>query len=238
MEKLIFIVDDEPSIQKLLTHWVKNQWKYKVEMFDKGQDMLDSLSHKPDLILLDIMLPDSNGVELLPKIKEHDPNLPVIMLSAQGSIEVAMDATEALANSANLRVETEVEPDMPQVLSDKDRCIQVVTNLISNAIKFTPDGGHILIRGYKPEISDNVVQISITDTGLGVPSVEQQYIFQKFTQVGDSLKDKPPGTGLGLSICEKIVEYYGGKIWVESELGKGSTFSFTLPIVPQVHSET
>ncbi len=92
MEKLVFIVDDEPSIQKLLTHWVKNQWKYKVEIFDKGHDMLENLSQKPDLILLDIMLPDSNGVELLPKIKEHDPNLPVIMLSAQGSIEVAMDA--------------------------------------------------------------------------------------------------------------------------------------------------
>lgn len=92
MEKLIFIVDDEPSIQKLLTHWVKNQWKYNVEIFDKGQDMLDNLSQKPDLILLDIMLPDSNGVDLLPQIKEFDPNLPVIMLSAQGSIEVAMDS--------------------------------------------------------------------------------------------------------------------------------------------------
>ncbi|MEN8191581.1 MAG: sigma-54 dependent transcriptional regulator [Bacteroidota bacterium] len=92
MEKLIFIIDDEPSIQKLLTHWVKNQWKYNVEIFDNGQDMLDNLSKNPDLILLDIMLPDSNGVDLLPEIKEYDSNLPVIMLSAQGSIEVAMDA--------------------------------------------------------------------------------------------------------------------------------------------------
>ena len=92
MEKLIFIVDDEPSIQKLLTHWVKNQWKYNIEIFDKGYDMLDNLSKNPDLILLDIMLPDCNGVELLPKIKEYDANLPVIMLSAQGSIEVAMEA--------------------------------------------------------------------------------------------------------------------------------------------------
>ena len=92
MEKLIFIVDDEPSIQKLLNHWVKNQWNYNVEIFDKGQEMLENLSKNPDLILLDIMLPDSNGVELLPKIKEFNPNLPVIMLSAQGSIEVAMEA--------------------------------------------------------------------------------------------------------------------------------------------------
>ncbi len=92
MEKLIFIVDDEPSIQKLLTHWVRNQWKYNIEVFDKGYDMLDNLSKKPDLILLDIMLPDCNGVELIPKIKSYDENLPIIMLSAQGNVEVAVNS--------------------------------------------------------------------------------------------------------------------------------------------------
>jgi len=92
LEKLIFIVDDEPSILKLLTHWVKNLWKYKVEMFENGMDMMSNLSKDPDLILLDIMLPDCNGVDLLPKIKAVKPNLPVIMLSAQGSIEVALSA--------------------------------------------------------------------------------------------------------------------------------------------------
>lgn len=92
MEKLIFIVDDEPSIQKLLTHWVKNQWKYNIEVFDKGYDMLDNLSKKPDLILLDIMLPDCNGVDLIHKIKSYDENLPIIMLSAQGNVEVAVNS--------------------------------------------------------------------------------------------------------------------------------------------------
>lgn len=92
MEKLIFIVDDEPSIQKLLTHWVKNQWKYNIEVFDKGHDMIDNLSKRPDLILLDIMLPDCNGVDLIPKIKAYDENLPIIMLSAQGNVEVAVES--------------------------------------------------------------------------------------------------------------------------------------------------
>ncbi|VAX20139.1 Two-component system response regulator protein [hydrothermal vent metagenome] len=92
MEKLIFIVDDEPSIQKLLTHWVKNQWKYNIEVFGKGFDMIDNLSKKPDLILLDIMLPDCNGVDLIPKIKSYDENLPIIMLSAQGNVEVAVNS--------------------------------------------------------------------------------------------------------------------------------------------------
>ena len=90
--KLIFIVDDEPSIRKLLTHWVKNQWGYEVVTFEKGLDMMKELDQNPALILLDIMLPDSNGVELLPEIKRHNPNLPVIMLSAQGSIEVALES--------------------------------------------------------------------------------------------------------------------------------------------------
>jgi len=92
LEKLIFIVDDEPSIQKLLTHWVKNQWKYNIEVFDKGHDMIDNLSKRPDLILLDIMLPDCNGVDLIPKIKAYDENLPIIMLSAQGNVEVAVES--------------------------------------------------------------------------------------------------------------------------------------------------
>jgi two-component system response regulator AtoC len=90
--KLIFIVDDEPSIRKLLTHWVKNQWGYEVVTFEKGLDMMKELDQNPALILLDIMLPDSNGVELLSEIKSYNPNLPVIMLSAQGSIEVALES--------------------------------------------------------------------------------------------------------------------------------------------------
>lgn len=92
MEKLIFIVDDEPSIRKLLTHWVKNQWGYEVIAFEKGLEMLKELDLNPSLILLDIMLPDVNGVELIGEIKKYNSNIPIIMLSAQGSIEVALES--------------------------------------------------------------------------------------------------------------------------------------------------
>ncbi|MDP4194240.1 MAG: sigma-54 dependent transcriptional regulator [Bacteroidota bacterium] len=92
MEKLVFIVDDEKAISKLLTYWVKDKWKYRVEVFDKGEDVLRRLSAGPDIVLLDIMLPDINGVEVLKKIKQFDENIPVIMLSAQGSVEVAIEA--------------------------------------------------------------------------------------------------------------------------------------------------
>jgi len=92
LEKLIFIIDDEDPILKMLTHWTKNQWNYNVKTFTKGNDGLNALSENPDLILLDIMLPDINGNEVLARIKQKCPFLPVIMLSAQGSVEVAMES--------------------------------------------------------------------------------------------------------------------------------------------------
>jgi len=92
VNKLIFIVDDEQSISKLLTYWVKEKWKYDVEVFTNGEDALRRLGVKPDLILLDIMLPGMNGIDILKRVKQIDENLPVIILSAQGSIEVAVEA--------------------------------------------------------------------------------------------------------------------------------------------------
>ena len=92
MEKLIYIVDDEKPISKLLSHWVKDRWKYRVEVFDNGEAILKNLSGNPDLILLDIMLPDIDGIEILKRIRTYNEHLPVIMLSAQGSIEVAVEA--------------------------------------------------------------------------------------------------------------------------------------------------
>ncbi len=92
MEKTIFIVDDEESILKLLSHWVKNEWKYNIKTFTSGNDFLDSLYEGPDLVLLDIMLPDISGIEILKRIKRNNKNLPVIMLSAQASIDVALES--------------------------------------------------------------------------------------------------------------------------------------------------
>lgn len=91
MEKVIFIVDDEAAILKMLTHWVQNQWNYKTRVFTNGNDALLAMNENPDLVLLDIMLPDINGLEVLTRIKQKNPGLPVIMLSAQGSIEVALE---------------------------------------------------------------------------------------------------------------------------------------------------
>ena len=92
MSKLVFIVDDEPAISKLLSYWVKDKWKYQAQTFTNGEDVLRNLTQRPDLILLDIMLPGLDGLETLKRIKQFDDNLPVIILSAQGSIEVAVES--------------------------------------------------------------------------------------------------------------------------------------------------
>jgi len=141
-------------------------------------------------------------------------------------IERAAIATSALFAQKGLAQIKDVEDELPEVVGDKDRLIQVVINLISNAVKFT-DEGSVTCRAKR---TNNKLVISVVDTGEGIAEADQPKVFEKFKQVGDTLTDKPKGTGLGLPICKQIVEHHGGRIWVESEPGKGSTFSFTLPL--------
>jgi signal transduction histidine kinase len=101
-----------------------------------------------------------------------------------------------------------------------------MANLLNNAMKFTRPGGKIVLRG---EFLDEEVRVSVTDTGIGVASPDQERIFEKFQQVGDTLTDKPRGTGLGLAICRDIVEHHQGRLWIDSTPGMGSTFSVALP---------
>ena len=102
---------------------------------------------------------------------------------------------------------------------------QVLLNLLSNALKFTPEGGRIDVRA---AMNDGMAEISVADTGVGIAPEDQEAIFEEFRQVGTADK-KVEGTGLGLALSRKFIELHGGRIWVQSEPGKGSTFSFTLP---------
>jgi signal transduction histidine kinase/CheY-like chemotaxis protein len=141
--------------------------------------------------------------------------------------ERALAATTTLFDQKNLQIIREIEPDLPEIVGDRDKLIQVVINLISNAVKFT-DAGSITCRMQQ---KNNELVVSIIDTGIGIKSEDFGAVFEQFKQVGgDTLTDKPKGTGLGLPICKEIVEHHGGHIWLESEVGKGSTFSFAIPI--------
>ena len=141
-------------------------------------------------------------------------------------IERALSATSSLFEAKKLELVRELAPAMPAIEGDRDRLIQVVINLISNAVKFT-DTGSVTC---STRVEDGEVVVSIRDSGIGIAPADQAKVFEKFKQVGDTLTDKPKGTGLGLPICKEIVEYHGGRIWVESTLGSGSTFSFTIPV--------
>ena len=145
-------------------------------------------------------------------------------------IDQAAAATRSLYEQKGLTFATEAAPDLPRALGDRDRIVQVLVNLISNAIKFTEEG-HITCRAWSED--GTRISVSVSDTGAGIAPEDQAASFQKFRQVGDTLTEKPSGTGLGLPICREIIEHLGGMIWVESTKGKGSTFGFWLPAESQ-----
>ncbi len=144
-------------------------------------------------------------------------------------IDRATAATASLFEHTGLPLVKDVEPGLPTVVGDADRLLQVLINLISNAVKFTP-AGSVTCRA---RLQEDGVVVSVIDTGYGIAPADQLEVFEKFKQVGDTLVDKPKGTGLGLPICREIIGHHGGRIWVESEPSRGSTFSFLLPVRPQ-----
>jgi signal transduction histidine kinase/CheY-like chemotaxis protein len=147
--------------------------------------------------------------------------------------ERAIAATTALFENKNVVLEKSIQSNLPEIIGDRDKLIQVIVNLISNSVKFTPKGKV----SCKIVRKKNEIVASISDTGIGIAPEDHAAVFEQFKQVGDTLTDKPKGTGLGLPICKEIIEHHGGRIWVESELGKGSTFSFALPIVKTAESK-
>jgi signal transduction histidine kinase len=112
---------------------------------------------------------------------------------------------------------------------------QILLNLLSNAVKFTPEGGRV---GLTASVADGAITIAVSDTGIGIAPEDQAAIFEEFRQVGREDARKQEGTGLGLTLAKKFVELHGGRIWVQSQVGQGSTFSFTLPVRPEAQSSS
>lgn len=133
-------------------------------------------------------------------------------------------------------LEIQMADDLPQVWADRTRLVQIVTNLVSNAFKYTPNGGNILVGAeaadnqWDPNGSARVVHLWVRDSGIGIAPEDQKKIFQKFFRSEDPKTREAPGTGLGLNITRSLVELQGGKIWFESEFRKGTTFHFTVPV--------
>ena len=144
-------------------------------------------------------------------------------------IDRATAATASLLRpEAGPKLRVEVEPDLPTITGDRDRLIQVVINLISNAVKFTPEGSITIVAWHETE--GGWIQVAVSDTGRGIADADQEKVFEPFAQATDGTGTHPRGTGLGLPICREIIEHHGGRLWLQSRLGAGSTFQFTLPI--------
>ncbi len=142
-------------------------------------------------------------------------------------IDICRQAISAVAcypKSSRVELLFKTPKNVPPVKGDPDRLVQVITNFLSNALKFTGQGNVVL----KVEPEKKNVKVSVSDTGCGITKEETGKVFEKFKQVGSTLTNKPTGTGLGLPICKEIIKHHGGKIWVETEVGKGSCFCFTL----------
>ncbi len=153
----------------------------------------------------------------------------------QEIIEMAASSLRPHADAKSIYIEVEVPELLPMIYGDREKIEQILTNLVGNAIKFTPEGGKIVISARPPSHDQkdghgDMVAVSVKDSGIGIPAEHLETVFEKFHQVESSIHRSVSGTGLGLAITKGLVEAHQGKILVESEVGKGSTFTFTLPV--------
>jgi signal transduction histidine kinase len=145
------------------------------------------------------------------------------------AIDNALTLVRERAGARGVALAVSVDNRLGEFRGDERKIKQVLLNLFSNAIKFTPAGGRVEVRA---EPVDGHVEISVSDTGIGIAPHDQETVFEEFRQVGTDYAMKREGTGLGLTLSRKFVELHGGRIWVKSAVGEGSTFTFTLPVRP------
>jgi signal transduction histidine kinase/GGDEF domain-containing protein len=179
-----------------------------------------------------------NNLLNLSKIESGKIELKFEQVSLKSIIELTVTSLKPQADGKSIAIEANLPDDLPPVYVDEDKIEQVLTNLIGNAIKFTPEQGNIRViaNPFMEEREGGLsrkIAISVSDSGIGIPGEHLNSIFEKFFQVEGSLHRSAGGTGLGLAITRGLVEAHHGKIWVESEVGKGSTFTFTLPALEE-----
>ncbi|MGZ8433958.1 MAG: sensor histidine kinase, partial [Candidatus Binatia bacterium] len=168
-----------------------------------------------------------NEILDLSKVEAGRMELEVAAFDLPLAIDNARTFVRERATRHGITLDVKVDDRLGDYVGDERKIKQILLNLLSNAVKFTPEGGRI---GINARPISGAVEISVTDTGIGIAEVDQPKIFEEFRQVGSDSAAKIEGTGLGLTLAKKLVELHGGRIWVESEVGKGTTFVFTLPV--------
>jgi signal transduction histidine kinase len=197
--------------ERLFGELNEKQAEYTEDILSSGRHLLSLINE-----ILDLSKVEAGRMEL--ELNTFD--LPL-------AIDNARTFVRERAAKHGIGLDVTVDERLGDFVGDERKIKQILLNLLSNAVKFTPEGGRI---GIKARQVDGSVEISVIDTGIGISPEDQARIFEEFRQVGGDYAHKTEGTGLGLTLAKKFVELHGGKIWVESEVGKGSRFIFTLPI--------
>lgn len=202
---------------------------------ERTQKTLQQISENIDIIVAESerLTTLINNVLDLAKIEAGKVEWKSEVVVISEILERAISATSVLFEEKNLKLDLEIEKGLPEIEGDKNRLIQALINLLSNASKFTQQGS-VTCQAFKDE--DEIV-IKIIDTGIGIAEKDLPKVFENFVQVGDTLVEKPQGTGMGLAICKLIINQHGGEVWVESQLGVGSTFVITLPLKSKIKIE-
>ena len=178
--------------------------------------------HRDSLHLLELI----NDILDLSKIESGRLELRPEVFVFGDVVKDSLNSVRTQANTKSIKLESSVS--VPEAVeADRLRVKQILVNLLSNAVKFTPDGGRVRVQAAS---DSDFVTVSVADTGVGIPKEEQQAVFDKFHQVGNTTKGVREGTGLGLAITKNLVESHGGTIELESEPGRGTRFTFTLPL--------
>jgi signal transduction histidine kinase/HAMP domain-containing protein len=186
------------------------------------EDILASGRHLLSLI---------NDILDLSKVEAGRMELELSSFDLTVALESAVALVKERAGRHGLSLDLVVDPGIGELVADERKVKQILLNLLSNAVKFTPEGGRVMVTAAPVTANSGacgVVQIAVSDTGVGIAAADQARIFEEFRQVGSGSRMQE-GTGLGLTLTKKFVELHGGRIWVSSQVGKGSTFSFTLP---------
>jgi signal transduction histidine kinase len=192
------------------------------EMNEKQEDYLKDI-HSSGQHLLSLI----NDILDLAKVEAGRMELNLTTFDLPAAIDNALTLIRERALRHNIALAAEIDPQLGELNADERKLKQILLNLLSNAVKFTPEGGKIKVGA---RLAGDMVEIAVTDTGVGIALKDQTIVFEEFKQVGTDYTRKAEGTGLGLALTRKFVELHGGTIRVESELGKGSTFAFTLPL--------
>jgi signal transduction histidine kinase len=182
------------------------------------QDILSSGRHLLSLI---------NDILDLSKVEAGRLELELGRFHLPTALDNALTLVRERATRHGITLTQGVDPGVGDIVADERKVKQILLNLLSNAVKFTPEGGRIRVTATP---ADGAIEISVSDTGIGIAPEDQAAIFEEFRQVGRDDARKQEGTGLGLTLAKKFVELHGGRIWVQSQVGQGSTFTFTLPV--------